>query len=98
MAAIHKLIVYNSSKKINDKFLLYVEIIESMQDSFDIKLFSFNIKSHSDIDIVLDDKTAILICFFNEADDFKQNFYKFSKAALKFQKIHLIFECSESFK
>ena len=66
-----------------------------MQDAFDIKLVTFNVKSHLDVDVIIDENSAILLCFFNEHTDFKQNFYKISKASLKFQKLHIIFENCE---
>jgi len=69
-----------------------------MQNVFEIKIFSFNLRSHSDIDIILSENMAILICFFKEFDDFKQNFFKLSKASLKFQKLHIVFEGPDNIK
>lgn len=69
-----------------------------MQNVFDIKIFSFNIQSHSAIDIILNESAAILLCFFKQPDDFKQNLLKISKASLKFQKLHVIFEGAENAK
>lgn len=69
-----------------------------MQEIYDIKLFTFNIKSHSNIDIILDSHTAILLCFFKEEKDFKNIFYKISTASVKFQVLHLIFEGFENYK
>ena len=69
-----------------------------MQNVFDIKIFSFNLQSHSAIDIILNESAAILLCFFKETDDFKQNLLKISKASLKFQKLHVIFEGAENTK
>ena len=72
--------------------------MEFMQNVFDIKIFSFNLQSHSTIDIILNESAAILLCFFKETDDFKQNLLKISKASLKFQKLHVIFEGAENSK
>ena len=74
------------------------DVVEFMQDIYNIKLLTFNLKSHSSIDIILDDSAAILLCFFKEEDDFKKSFYKISVASVKFQTLYLIIDVSEDKK
>lgn len=69
-----------------------------MQNIYDLKLYTFNLTNHSEIDIILDELNVILIFYFKKPDDFQQNFYRLTKASLRFQNIHVILEDSSSLK
>lgn len=69
-----------------------------MQNLFDLKLFTFNLSNHSDIDIILDERNIILLFYYKNRNDFHANFYKITKATLKFQNIHVIFEDSHNLR